>query len=185
GVSNPVTYRNGQLVNESMAIQAPLGVVDSLVIQSAPTEQKVDSPSSRITEPLHQGVDAHAANTEAKNPEARTEAITFSDSNDTALLAANTKSSETAATESSVTTAAENADAKPKPAVTKASRARCDECNGVGKRFYKEETRKRVVTKDVSNGVGPKNYVTYTVTDVVRPGGHTVCKVCRGSGFAN
>jgi hypothetical protein len=48
--------------------------------------------------------------------------------------------------------------------------------------YQQEIKRKKVITKDISNGIGPKNYVTYTIDEVLRPAGYLICTACKGTG---
>jgi Ni,Fe-hydrogenase III small subunit len=59
---------------------------------------------------------------------------------------------------------------------------KCSACSGSGKMYQQEIKRKKVITKDISNGIGPKNYVTYTIDEVLRPAGYLICTACKGTG---
>ena len=58
----------------------------------------------------------------------------------------------------------------------------CPACKGKGKITQAEIRKNRMVTKDISNGLGPRNFVTYTVNEVVRPAGNVSCGKCGGTG---
>jgi hypothetical protein len=59
----------------------------------------------------------------------------------------------------------------------------CPRCNGTGKISISEVRKNKTVTKDVNNGLGPRNFVTYTINEVVRPAGMATCPRCEGEGF--
>jgi len=58
----------------------------------------------------------------------------------------------------------------------------CPVCKGKGKIFQSEIRKNKMVTKDISNGIGPRNFVTYTVNELVRPAGNVTCGRCNGTG---
>ena len=65
---------------------------------------------------------------------------------------------------------------------TGASEQACPVCKGKGKVFLSEIRKNKMVTKDISNGLGPRNFVTYSVNEIVRPAGNAVCGKCQGTG---
>ena len=66
--------------------------------------------------------------------------------------------------------------------VTNTSGTICPVCRGKGKITQAEIRKNKMVTKDISNGLGPRNFVTYSVNEVVRPAGNVSCGRCGGSG---
>ncbi len=58
----------------------------------------------------------------------------------------------------------------------------CPGCKGKGKIQQSEIRKNKMVTKDISNGLGPRNFVTYSVNEIVRPAGLVSCGRCAGSG---
>ncbi len=67
-------------------------------------------------------------------------------------------------------------------AVAKVVLPACKVCKGTGKIWTEELKHERIVTKDISNGQGPRNFVTYTVNETVRPKGFIQCSNCHGAG---
>lgn len=63
------------------------------------------------------------------------------------------------------------------------AKIKCTVCGGKGKIFQPEVKRSRSVVKDISNGIGPRNFVTYSVMEVVKPAAYATCKACGGSGY--
>ena len=72
------------------------------------------------------------------------------------------------------------ADAKPVKETVK-----CVACNGTGKVYRAEVKKTRTITKDISNGLGPRNFITYPVSELIRPAGYVSCGVCKGKGVVN
>jgi len=72
---------------------------------------------------------------------------------------------------------------EPKTSEPTVAKIPCPACNGKGKVLQPEVKRNRSVVKDISNGLGPRNFVTYTVSEVVKPAAWATCKVCHGSGI--
>ena len=68
-------------------------------------------------------------------------------------------------------------------ASTSVTKVKCQQCNGKGKFFQPEVKRNRSIVKDISNGIGPRNFVTYQVTEVVKPATYATCHVCGGTGM--
>lgn len=58
----------------------------------------------------------------------------------------------------------------------------CMVCKGKGKIHQAELRKNKMVTKDISNGLGPRNFVTYSVNEIVRPAGNVTCGKCQGTG---
>ena len=58
----------------------------------------------------------------------------------------------------------------------------CSSCRGKGKIYQAEIRKNKMVTKDISNGLGPRNFVTYSVNEIVRPAGNVLCGKCQGTG---
>jgi hypothetical protein len=58
----------------------------------------------------------------------------------------------------------------------------CPSCKGKGKIYQAEIRKNKMVTKDISNGIGPRNFVTYQVNEIVRPAGNVQCGRCGGTG---
>jgi hypothetical protein len=188
GSSNKVTYRRGVLLKESANLQQ---LNDTLDIEQAPATQQVDTMQSRTK------IKSDSTSVAVNNPvkAVDTTAVTHQGVPDTSSLVTETKQSQVPIQDT--TTLASNvkpetADVKKKsepvePTAATAAKAepavlKCSACKGTGKQYQQAIVKKRVVTKDISNGVGPKNYVTYTIDDTVRPACYAVCSVCHGSG---
>ncbi len=58
----------------------------------------------------------------------------------------------------------------------------CPACSGKGKLYQSEVRKNKMVTKDISNGMGPRNFVTYSVNEIVKPAGFVGCGRCGGIG---
>ncbi|MEP7169484.1 MAG: hypothetical protein ABI855_08965, partial [Bacteroidota bacterium] len=69
--------------------------------------------------------------------------------------------------------------AEPKPDVKIIA---CRLCNGTGKVFQAEVRKSKMMTRDISNGLGPRNFVSYSVSEIVRPAGSALCGTCKGTG---
>lgn len=71
----------------------------------------------------------------------------------------------------------------PKPnSITNNTGQICMVCKGKGKIHQAELRKNKMVTKDISNGLGPRNFVTYSVNEIVRPAGNVTCGKCQGTG---
>lgn len=71
---------------------------------------------------------------------------------------------------------------EPSPVHASTEPMNCPVCHGKGKVYQSEVRKNKMVTRDISNGLGPRNFVTYTVNEVVRPAGNVSCGRCGGSG---